>query len=92
MLVISDFYERGFIDKSSNASFIVLILKKNGVDQVSEFRPINLIGSTYKILEKCLALHLKEVPSIVISKEQGAFLEGKSTYDGVLCTNECIDA
>lgn len=45
----------------------------------------------YKIISKCLALRLKKVLLDIISKEQGAFLEGRSILDGFLCASECID-
>lgn len=90
MLVVKDFYEKAFLDKGNSSSFIVLIPKRLG--QVPDFRPVSFIGSTYKIISKCLALCLKEVLSLVIFKEQGVFLQGKSTFDRVLCANKCIDA
>lgn len=50
------------------------------------------MGSTYKIISKCLSLRLKEVMPEIMSREQGAFLQGRTMIDGVLCVNECIDA
>lgn len=62
------------------------------MDQLSTFRLVSLVGSMYKIISKCLALCLKVVLSGIVSKEQGAFLQGRSMADEVLCANECIDA
>lgn len=53
---------------------------------------MSLIGSTYKIISKCLAMRLKEVLSGLILREQGVFLQGRSMADGVLCANKLIDA
>lgn len=89
--VVQDFYERGFLDKGSNATFISLIPKKEGVASLSDFRPVSLIGNTYKIISKCLSLRLKYVLPTIISKEQGAFMEARSILDGFLCASECID-
>lgn len=44
-----------------------------------------MVGSTYKILAKCLVLRQKEV------EDSRAFLKGP-ILDGVLCANECIDS
>lgn len=33
-----------------------------------------------------------EVLSGIVLREQGAFLQGRSMADGVLCANECVDA
>lgn len=81
-----------FLDKSSNASYIALIPKKEGVEQLSDFRPVSLVGSTYKITSKCLALWLKEVLLSIVSREQCVFLQGRSMIDMVLYANECNDA
>lgn len=52
---------------------------------------MSLVGSTYQINLKCLVMRLKEVLSRLVSREQGAFLQGRSMDDGVLCANELID-
>lgn len=91
MLVINDFFRRGFLDKGSDTTYISLIPKKEGAEHISNFRPISLVGSIYKIVSKCLALRLIDVLSRIVPKEQWAFLKG-SLIDGVLFVNECIDA
>lgn len=83
MLVMQDFFDRGFLDKGSNATYISLIPKKEGAEHMLNFRPISLVGSTYKIISKCLALHLVEVLPGIVTKEQRAFLKGRSMVDEV---------
>lgn len=92
MLMMHDFFERCFLDKGSDATYIALIPKKEGAVCISNFRPISLVGSTYKIISKCLALRLKKVLPRIVSRKQGAFLKGRPMVDGVLCASECIDA
>ena len=50
-----EFHERGRFVKSLNATFLVLVLKKGGVEDLKDFRPISLVGSLYKLLAKVLA-------------------------------------
>lgn len=50
LLVFKDFHENCFLDKGSNAMYIFLIPKREGAEQLSYFRPISLVGSTYKII------------------------------------------
>ncbi|RVW72705.1 hypothetical protein CK203_056739 [Vitis vinifera] len=47
-----DFFERGKFVRSLNNTFLVLIPKKGGAEDLSDFRPINLVGSLYKLLAK----------------------------------------
>lgn len=68
-----------------------MIPKKEGANYLSDFKPISLLGSTYKIISKCLTLRLRFILPSIISKEQGAFLSGRSITDGFLCASECID-
>ena len=44
-----------------------LFLKKTTALEVKDFRPISLVGGTYKILAKLLANQLKVVLSKIIS-------------------------
>lgn len=74
MLVFKDFYKTCFLDKGTNATYIALIPMREGVDQLSDFRSVSLVGSTYKIIARCLALRLRKVLPRIVSKEQGAFL------------------
>lgn len=67
MLVVRDFFDRTFLDKGSNATYIALI-PKEGANRILDFRPVSLAGSTYKIISKCLAMRLKQVLASIVSK------------------------
>ena len=61
-----DFHERGRFVKSLNATFLVLVPKKGGVEDLKDFRPISLVGNLYKLLAKVLANRIKKVMGKVI--------------------------
>ena len=42
------FHEIGRFVRSLNATFLVLIPKKGGVEDLKDFRPISLVGGLYK--------------------------------------------
>ena len=54
--------------KSMNATFIVLVPKKGGAEDLKDYRPISLVGGLYKWLAKVLANRLKTSLPKVISK------------------------
>ena len=85
MSFFREFYENDKFVKSLNATFMVLIPKKAGVEVLGDFSPISL----YKWLAKVLANRLKKVVGKVVSKAQGAFVEG---IDAVLIAHEVIDS
>ena len=77
MVLFKEFFEKGTFTKSLNATFLVLIPKKGGAKDLSQFRPISLVGSLYKLIAKVLANRLKKVMGKVVSKVQNAFVEGR---------------
>nr|GEX50686.1 RNA-directed DNA polymerase, eukaryota [Tanacetum cinerariifolium] len=55
------------------------------------FRPISLIGCTYKIIAKLLAFRPAKVIHKIVSPNQTAFIKGRQILNGVLVANEVID-
>ncbi|GJT31740.1 RNA-directed DNA polymerase, eukaryota, partial [Tanacetum coccineum] len=57
---------------------------------VSDFRPISLIGSLYKVVTKILAIRLSSVISDLISDVQTVFLPNRQILDGSFIINELL--
>jgi len=55
MGLFADFRKKGIFEKSLNANFICLLPKIAGQQDINKFRPINLVGSVYKVLAKSIA-------------------------------------
>ena len=87
-----EFFEHNQFVKSLNATFLVLIPKGRTVEDLKDLRPINLVGSLYKILSKVLANGIKRVMGEIISQSQNAFVEGRQILDAVLIANEAVDS
>ncbi|GJS15090.1 RNA-directed DNA polymerase, eukaryota [Tanacetum coccineum] len=73
-----------------NSSFVALILKVLNPKVVSDYRPISLIGSLYKVVTKILATRLLMVISDLISDVQTAFLPNRQILDGPFIINEIL--
>ncbi|KHN07949.1 Transposon TX1 putative 149 kDa protein, partial [Glycine soja] len=58
---LDEFHANGVFPRGSNASFITLIPKLKDPQNLSQYRPISLIGCVYKIVAKLLANRLKRV-------------------------------
>ena len=87
-----EFHDQGRFFKNINVTFLVLIPKKQTMEDFKDLRPISLVGGLYKILTKVLANGIKRVMDKVISKSQNAFVEGRQILDAVLIANEIVDS
>nr|GFC55640.1 RNA-directed DNA polymerase, eukaryota, reverse transcriptase zinc-binding domain protein [Tanacetum cinerariifolium] len=80
----------GTFPKGCNASFIALIPKVVDAKLVTDFRPISLIGSVYKVATKILANRLATVISDLVSNTQSAFVAKRQISDGPFILNEVL--
>ena len=85
---VNFFGTNSLINPNSNASFVTLVPKVIDPLTLVDYRPVNLIGCVSKVITKVLAERLKGVICSVISRNQTAFLKGRSILDGPLMVNE----
>ena len=62
-----EFHDQSRFVKSLNATFLVLIPKKQNVEDFKDQRSISLVGGLYKIMTKLLANRIKRVMGKIIS-------------------------
>lgn len=64
--VFKEFFESDTINLGVNATFLVLILKKESAMELMDFRPISLVTSLYKIIAKVLSWRIRKVIGKVV--------------------------
>ena len=84
-------FYNSFFKKSLDVTSLVLILKKCGVEDLKDFKPIGLVRGLNKLLVKALANKLKKVMGKVVSNYQHSLVEGRQVLNVVLIANEAID-
>lgn len=90
MKIVQTFFSTGGLDPSSNGTFIVPILKKEGVQKLEDFRPISLCNVRYKIISKILVNRIRPLLSKCISPTQGAFMLGKCPVENIIIAKEVL--
>jgi hypothetical protein len=91
MKFFQEFFVNANMPRGMLSYFITLIPKVHNPHSISEFRPISLLGSLYKIVAKVLATRLGAVMGKLISMNQSTFIKGRLLVDGVLTINEVVD-
>ncbi len=74
-----------------NKGLITLISKSGDHSRFSNWRPITLLGSTYKVLAKMLAGIIQAFFPHIIKPNQRGFVEGRSILDNTFMAQESLD-
>lgn len=70
---------------------LLLSLKVDDPQSLSEFRPISLVGYIYKILAKLLTKRMKKVMDGIIDDRQSVFFGDRFLFQSTLVANEAIE-
>lgn len=89
--MFNDFHISGSFLQSPNTSFLVIMPKVIDVKEIKDFKPINLVGSIYKLISKVLAKCMTSVLGEVIGENQNAFVEDRQIPDAIMIANEVVD-
>ncbi|CAN0853710.1 Transposon TX1 uncharacterized 149 kDa protein [Linum grandiflorum] len=89
---VMEFFDKSSLPLSVNSTFVVLIPKKEVVEEFKDLRPISLVGSLYKLISKVLVKRMKPCLSDLISSQQCAFVDNRQILDAALIANEVIDS
>ena len=90
--MFKELHEQNSFIKSLNNTFLVLLPKQGGAEDLGDYRPISLLEGLYKLLAKVLANRLKKVIGKVVSSDHNALIKGRQNLDTSLIANEVIDS
>ncbi|PKA47714.1 putative mitochondrial protein [Apostasia shenzhenica] len=90
LTAVHHFFSYGSMPKRWKDTLVVLIPKVQGAELPSQFRPISLCTTIYKVIAKILINRVKDVLSSLISQEQGAFVPGRGIANNCLLAQEIM--
>ncbi|XP_057803279.1 uncharacterized protein LOC131018582 [Salvia miltiorrhiza] len=85
---VKSFFLYTSLPAGCNSNTLILILKKDLVDSVSDLRPIVLANFLFKIISKVLASRLSSVAAASVSPNQFGFISGRSIHDCIAMGSE----
>jgi len=81
MQLCENFHRGEVCLRSINNSHIVLIPKKDGPENVSDYRPISLLNSSIKLITKLLANRLQKLVKGLVHQNQYGFIKTRTIQD-----------
>jgi hypothetical protein len=75
--------EEGHVHAGGLDGVVVSLFKAGDRAEISNYRPITLLNTDYRVLAKVLASRLQRVLGTIISPEQTAFLQGRRIGENV---------
>ena len=89
---VKGIFDKGYVLSYLNETLISLIPKCQNLEALSNYRPISLCNSVYKIVTKILVARIRILLNKLISLVQTAFVPGKRGINNVLIAQELFHA
>ena len=88
---VQDFFRNPSMPRQLNATVIALVPKSPGVAKLSDFRPISLCNTVYKVISKILSERLKCITPLAVQRNQVGFVKGRQLCENILLAAELVD-
>ena len=88
--VVQDFFRNPSMLRQLNATVITLIPKTPGAAKLSDFRPISLCNTVYKVISKLLSERLQWITPIAVQRNQVGFIKGRLLSENILLAAELV--
>ena len=88
--IYNEAFLRGHLTLMQKRGIISLLYKKNDRTKLTNWRPVSLLTTDYKILAKALALRLSKVIASIIHTDQTANIPGRNINDNISLIRDAL--
>lgn len=88
---IQQFFNSGFLPKTTNSTILSLVPKFTGATKISDYRPISCLNTIYKVISWLLVRRLKPILQQLIMPNQTAFVEGRLLVENTVLASELVN-
>ena len=88
---INEAYHLGELSPTQKRGLLNLLYKKNVKAILSNWRPISLLNTDYKIMAHALANRLKKVIDKLIHTDQSGYIKGRNIHHNIRLIQDVID-
>lgn len=81
-------FKTASVPPSISESYITLIPKLDAPESMSNFRPIGLCNTIYKLITKIISSRIRPFLSKIVSPLQSSFIKGRGIEDNVIIVKE----
>lgn len=90
MALIREFEVDPSCIKRLNSTSLVLLPKKENVENIKYLSPINLLNCNYKIITKILTMRLSRHIGKLTNSSQSDFIQSRYILDNFMAAHECL--
>ncbi|XP_018435427.2 uncharacterized protein LOC108807663 [Raphanus sativus] len=87
---VKDFFLSFNLPRQVNATVVALIPKVPGAASLTDFRPISLCNTIYKVISRILARKLQLITPAAVQGNQVGFVKGRLLCENVLLASELV--
>lgn len=85
-----DIFNTKQIPQELNKTYLCLIPKTKQPSQITQYRPISLCNTLYKLITKIIVKQIKPLLMTIISPEQSTFLPNRRASDNAIIVQEIM--
>ncbi|KAM1727381.1 hypothetical protein ACFX12_018028 [Malus domestica] len=90
LCLITECFKKGSIPDGLGSTLITFIPKVDGLQDISQFRPISLCSTLYKVVTKILVNRLRPIMKSIINPNQVSFIPGRHITDNIIIAQEVL--